>query len=236
MIILDTDGKSEIYIKGIFQRELKNRFLCEVLIDGIPTECYVPSSCHLSNFLNLQEKEVLLIPNNSKTARTVFAVFAVPFKRNYLILNTSYANRAVEASFSKRYFAYLGKRKDIVREYTVQGYKTDFFIRDTNTIVEIKSIISTEKEGVFPTVYSERSIRQLQKLHELMNAGFKVCFIWVSLNPYLQKITLDTQSEFYENFKKCKEVGMTSDAFTCSLKNGQVLIRNRIPLMEGENV
>ena len=40
-------------VTGTFVKELKNRFLCEVVISGIPTECYVPSSCHLSNFLEL---------------------------------------------------------------------------------------------------------------------------------------------------------------------------------------
>lgn len=41
---------------GIFIQELKNRFLCEVEIDGESTVCYVPSSCHLSNFLDLKGK------------------------------------------------------------------------------------------------------------------------------------------------------------------------------------
>lgn len=45
---------------GIFIQELKNRFLCEVEIDGESTVCYVPSSCHLSNFLDLKGKSVLL--------------------------------------------------------------------------------------------------------------------------------------------------------------------------------
>lgn len=45
------------YKTGIFKQELKNRFLCEVEIDGESTVCYVPSSCHLSNFLSLQGKK-----------------------------------------------------------------------------------------------------------------------------------------------------------------------------------
>lgn len=49
-------------VTGTFVKELKNRFLCEVVISGIPTECYVPSSCHLSNFLELRGKQVLLLP------------------------------------------------------------------------------------------------------------------------------------------------------------------------------
>ena len=44
---------------GIFKKELKNRFLCLVEIDGEDTLCYIPSSCRLSNFIDLTGKEVL---------------------------------------------------------------------------------------------------------------------------------------------------------------------------------
>ena len=57
MQIVDTPQN---FIEGIFVKELKNRFLCEVIIDGVSTICYVPSSCHLSNFLSLEGKQVLL--------------------------------------------------------------------------------------------------------------------------------------------------------------------------------
>ena len=64
-------------IAGQFVRELKNRFLCEVVIDGKVEVCYIPSSCHLSNFLQLEGKEVLLMPTVAKNSRTSFAVVAV---------------------------------------------------------------------------------------------------------------------------------------------------------------
>ena len=38
---------------GTFIKESKNRFLCEVLVDKKITECYIPSSCRLDNFLEL---------------------------------------------------------------------------------------------------------------------------------------------------------------------------------------
>lgn len=45
------------YITATFIKELKNRFLCEVEIDGERVVCYVPSSCHLSNFFKLEGKK-----------------------------------------------------------------------------------------------------------------------------------------------------------------------------------
>ena len=93
------------YITAIFIKELKNRFLCEVEIDGEHVVCYVPSSCHLSNFLKLEGQKVLLVPTQTKNARTQYALFAVPYKKSYIILNTSMANRAIENSIHSRRFS-----------------------------------------------------------------------------------------------------------------------------------
>ena len=71
--------KGQKFIIGKFLKELKNRFLCEVEIDGNVEECYVPSSCHLSNFLQLKGKRVLLVPTQGKSPRTKYALYAVPY-------------------------------------------------------------------------------------------------------------------------------------------------------------
>ena len=52
------EGFSDNFKTGIFIRELKNRFLCEVEIDSESVVCYVPSSCHLSNFLKLYKNPI----------------------------------------------------------------------------------------------------------------------------------------------------------------------------------
>ncbi len=214
------------YKTGVFKQELKNRFLCEVEIDGKSTVCYVPSSCHLSNFLNLKGKEVVLKPTQAKGARTQYSVYAVPYKRSYLLLNTSMANRVVEASIQSRRFAYLGTRRNVIKEHYVEGYKCDLFLADTDTIIEIKSALSTDTYASFPTVFSERSILQLEKLQSLIGAGYNVHYIIVSLNPYVKGIKILSDTQFANALNTCVELGMTISAFTCKLKgNGLILDR-----------
>lgn len=53
-------------VVGQFVRELKNRFLCEVVIGGRIEECYIPSSCHLSNFLAVGRTRCFVASNCSK--------------------------------------------------------------------------------------------------------------------------------------------------------------------------
>lgn len=218
-------------IAGQFVRELKNRFLCEVVIDGKVEVCYIPSSCHLSNFLQLEGKEVLLMPTVAKKTRTAFAVVAVKFKRSYIILNTSYANRLVEYAIQGRKLSYLGKRKVCLREKNVNEYKCDLYIADTNTIVEIKSVISASDIGVFPTVYSERSLNQLSKIKALLQLGYRVDYIIVSLNPYVKGIELLKDTQFYIEFEECINLGMSVHAFNCKIQNDMVLLNKRVTIL-----
>lgn len=218
------------FVVGTFKRELKNRFLCEVQIDGEDVVCYVPSSCHLSNFVRLEGKKVLLVSTKTAGSRTPFALFAVPYKRNYIILNTSMANRAIENSIHRRWFSFLGRRKDIIKEHTVDGYKADLFLPASNTIVEIKSIISVKDSAIFPTVYSERTINQLKAIYSMLRNGYKVCLAIVSLHPYVKGIQIDTTTEFYTELVKCLGAGLVIKAFTCRLKNGKVQIEKEIDI------
>lgn len=218
-------------IEGYFIRELKNRFLCEVEVDSKLAVCYVPSSCHLSNFLYLHGKRVLLLPNKSKNTRTEYSLFAVPYKKSYVILNTSMANRAVEASISQRHFAFLGKRKSVKREATKGGYKWDLLIEESNTLVEIKSVISTKTPAIFPTVYSDRTLKQLQIISELLSYSNKICFLIVSLNPYIQEISLDQGTEFYHALKSCIEQGLMLKGYTVRFKGSRLVIDREIPVV-----
>ena len=219
------------YKTGIFKQELKNRFLCEVEINGESTVCYVPSSCHLGNFLDLQGKNVILVPTQSKNTRTRFALFAIPYKKSYIVLNASMANRAVKDSINGRRFSFLGKRKTIYTEHYVEGYKSDIFIPDTNTIIEIKSVLSTDRCARFPTVFSERSLKQLEKLRSLLSVGYHVHYIIVSLNPYVKSIDLISDTHFTPLLKSCIELGMTLSSFSCRLNGNRVYIDKRLPLL-----
>ncbi len=221
---------SDEFKTGVFIKELKNRFLCEVEIDSEPVVCYVPSSCHLSNFLTLNKKEVLLVPTTTPHCRTKYALFAVPYKHSYIVLNTSMANRAIETSIRNRTFAYLGKRKNVIKEQTIAGYKCDFYIEDTDTVIEVKSIISTESAAPFPTVYSERTINQLRMIQTLLKEGKKTYFFIVSLHPYVKTVVVDGKSSFFTELEKCMGLGMALKAYTSRLTESGLRIEHQIPI------
>lgn len=224
----------EIYIIGRFVREEKNRFICTVNVEGEIVECYIPSSCKLGNFLKLADKEVILRKNMDLNARTKYAVFAVKHKHNYIVLNTSEANRVILKSLKRRIFAYMGKRNNPQKEIVVDGYKTDIYLPGEDTIIEIKSIISLDKQAVFPTVYSERAINQLKKIQELLQSGKKVTYLFVSLNPYVESFAISNEKqmdEFRSLFLNCLEMGMNCKGYTTCLKDYKIQIKKEIPFI-----
>lgn len=206
------------FLTGIFKCELKNRFLCLVEIGGIDTVCYIPSSSKLGNYIDLKNKQVLLTPIKTSKSKTKFSVFAIKFKQNYILLNTSLPNSLIFNNLSSRRFSYLGKRNNIQKEKSIDGYKCDIFVSDTNTIIEIKSIISTSNIALFPSVYSERAIKQLEQIYNLLDKGYNICYLFVSLNPYLKEIAINSDDiEYCELFYKCVKKGMLVHAVSAQI-------------------
>lgn len=122
----------------------------------------------------------------------------------------------------------MSKRKCISKEYTINQYKADVFIHDTNSIIEIKSVISLDTNAVFPTVYSERALNQLKQLGQLLQEGFKVYLFIVALNPYVKKICLNKNTEFNTELRKCVDNGMLIKAYSCKLFDKKLIINKEL--------
>lgn len=192
---------------GVFVKELKNRFLCEVLINDESVECYVPSSCHLSNFIDMSNCKVLL-KKNPENARTKYSLFAFEYKQKFILLNTSIANTFIYEQISSRKFNFLGPRKKIHKEFKFENYKSDLFIEDTKSFIEIKSLISLDETGLFPTVYSERTLQQLIYFLDYLKRGYKIYFFIISLNPFVNRIKINKNTSFYALLEKCISLGL----------------------------
>ena len=183
------------------------------MIDEKDHICYVASSCRLSNFIDLSNKEVLLLPAGKKAGSTDYTLFAAKMRDAYILLDLLLVNAVLEEQITRRCFSFLGIRKQVRREQLIDDYKSDLYIVDTGTIIEVKTILSTEKEAYFPTVRSERTIKQLKKIYNLLENGHSCCLLFISLCPTVRTINLNYDIEFFELFKKCVNKGLVYKAF-----------------------
>ena len=220
------------FVQGVFKKELKNRFLCLVEVEGKEILCYIPSSCRLSNFVDPVGKTVLLLPNASSNTRTEYAVYALCVDGQFVLVNMSQANKVIQENIRGRRFAFLGKRSNIRKEYIVDNYKSDLFIKDSHTIVEVKSILSFDRDAYFPTVYSERAVEQLIKLEDLMDKGYQVCYIFVSLCPRVKTVKINNELlEYYDIFAKCINKGMKLKGYTIKLQDTYAGIHSNLEVI-----
>ncbi|MDY6086249.1 DNA/RNA nuclease SfsA [Peptoniphilaceae bacterium SGI.137] len=214
---------------GIFKTEIKNRFLCTVNVDGIDTLCYIPSSCRLSNFINMKGRMVLLLPIKKENARTKYSVYAIRYRRGFVPVNLSSVNQVIKNELNRRIFSFLGSRKKVFGEKNIDGYKSDLYIKDSDTAVEIKSILSFGKEALFPTVSSERANHQLENIRELLLTGHKVCYMFISMYGGTKQITVnEEQTEYASLFRECIEAGMTVRGFSLYMDNGVPRVKTTV--------
>ncbi|WP_158289638.1 DNA/RNA nuclease SfsA [Paenibacillus flagellatus] len=221
-------------IKGIFIKESKNRFLCTVLINGLVNECYVPSSSRIENYLELHNREVLLTKNQSKKKRTEYSLFAVKYYNKYILINLNMINSIVQFMIQENKLKTLSGFS-IKREQLINRYKADLLLENEEGIrivIEVKGIISSKQEVMFPSIYSERAILQLSRIKQLLQAGEKVSYIIVSLSPTVRRIILDdTYREYYHSFKECLELGMQVQAFSVNFHDGVITFGKRIRII-----
>lgn len=222
-------------IKAIFISELSNRFRCLVDIDGIETLCYVPSSCRLSNFIDLVGRTVLLTRLSSRS-QIEYSLYAVETDNGLVLLNLALANKVVLSQINRRCFAFLGKRKHLRTELVVNGYKSDLYIEDTKTIIEIKTILSLDPSGHFPTVYPHRLIQQLRKIETLLESGYRVCYMFIALDPQIKRIYLDSNQEFSELFDRCRSKGMLCCGYTICMHNDGISVSSKVRLMKDKQI
>ncbi|WP_066400339.1 DNA/RNA nuclease SfsA [Neobacillus mesonae] len=225
-------NKSTI-INGEFLRESKNRFLCEVLIDGKVEECYVPSSSRLENYLKLKGKKVLLKLNSSEKCRTKYSLYAVKYYNKYVLLNLNMVNDIVSSYLEMKL---EDNYTDLKKEYKINNYKADLINfneqKNIKTIIEIKGLISTRRAGLFPIVKSERAVRQLEQLEIMLQSGYSIEYYIVSLSPITREISLNKEDEeFFKKIKSCIQKGMILRGLSVGNIDGEFKIIREIKVI-----
>lgn len=214
--------------EATFIEEGKNRFICIVNLEGKLIECYVPSSSKLKQYINLEKKTVLISKNANQNARTKYALFAVKYYGKYILLNLNLVNKILGK--------YLVSNHEVCISYekTINGYKTDLITNHINTkaltIIEAKGIITTKREEMFPSKYSERAIKQLKQIKKLLIDGYKVDYYIISLSPILKNLYYDiSHDEFYQLFMDCIANGLNVKALAVVYENKEFKIKKLKP-------
>ncbi len=202
------------FIEGYFIEELKTRFLCNVKVNDEIFLCYVPISCKLSKLIELKNNNVLLVENNNLKSKTKISLLAIESEKEYIIINTFIINKII-----KEYLHSIFNIFTVKSECLIDDYKSDFYIDEQKLIIETKTVLSNDTILKFPNINSQRSIVQLRKLKKLINKGYKVEYIFISLTSNLNQFVLNKNTEYVCLLKQCIELGMVFKIWKLSLNN-----------------
>ena len=208
-------------ITGKFVREKENRFLCLVDISNKQEECYVSSSSKLKNYINLNKKTVLLVPNKGRQLRTRYTLQAAKVDNVWTLLNLNYVNDLMLEFLLKKY-----DKNTLFREYYIKDYKTDFYIPKQKLIIEAKGILANKNEAVYPLVSCGRTQRQLKEILGFLKQGYKVEYCFIIMNPHIRDIRLNDKEKAAKLiFKKCIAAGMKIKYFKTKFYNGKCSLK-----------
>lgn len=215
--------------EGIYIQEGIHRFMCEIHIDGKVEKCYVPSSCKLEKLISLTGETVLVTPVKKKNSELRYSLYAVKKRRSWILLNLSEANAVVGESLHKKCFRFLGSHKNMVYEKKIENYKSDIFLPEENLVVEIKTVLTEDEQGVFPGVTLARAKKQLEAIVELLDKGYKACLLLIALNPKTKRITIS--KELKASTQLAIDKGMICKGFAIRFRNQTPTVGNEIEVV-----
>ena len=216
---------------GIFVREDTFRFHCRVLVDGIERLCYMPANCKLEKIVSLAGREVYLNEYEGISDKFEYVVQAVKYKNAIVLINLNYLNRVVEKQFYRKIFNFIGERREIRREFSFGKYKSDFWIQNSNTIIEVKSLLSWESIAEYPIKKVERSINQLDNIMELLKDGYSFYYFIFSLSPYVKEIHIGKENKYGIMLQECQKKGVVIIAFSIGYRKDKFYVKKQIPIV-----
>lgn len=196
-------------IKGIFKRECKGRFLCEIEINDMVEKCYIASSSKLLPMIDLQEKEVLLEKNKGTHTKTKYVLLALCEKDNFIYLNLNNLNNLYYIFFKKH------SNLKILREIKFNNYRADFFVENLNKLIEIKGLLSTTNTVQITFEGNHRAFKQLLEIKELLKNGYKMDYNYILLNSKITTVNLINIQDLHNKlFLECINLGLKTKFYS----------------------
>ena len=163
-----------------------NRFIANIIIDGIPVVAHVKNTGRCRELL--PAAEVYLEKTDNPQRKTVYDLIAVR-KQNGLLINidSQAPNKVV------REWLDLQSPDIILPEYTYGNSRVDFYMEKANRqyLLEVKGC-TLEKEGIgfFPDAPTERGAKHLRECRKDTVRQLHLSFRWMALPRFGQILKL----------------------------------------------
>lgn len=207
----------------------KNRFICEIEIDGKAEICHVKNTGRLRELLF--EGVTVYVQKSSKSDRkTAYDLISVEGTGKIVNIDSFAPNIAVGEYLRKTY-----PDAKIVPEKKYGNSRFDFYMEsgEEKGYIEVKGV-TLFKDGfaLFPDAPTERGIKHLLELCECAKEGYFAKVFFVIAKDSEGKLTFSPNRELYDDFadalKIAFENGVEVCAFDCRVDKDVFEIKDRI--------
>ena len=210
-------------VQAVFVRRL-NRFVAEVLIDGVPEQVHVKNTGRLKELL-VPEAKVTLQRAKAPDRRTAYDLISV-YKPGLEWVNIdSLAPNELMKQFLRLHY-------DVVRpEYTYGNSRFDFYMenRGEKYLTEVKGCTLEDRErgiGLFPDAPTQRGVKHLEELAAAAGEGYhcRIAFV-IQMNGIRKVLPNDAaQPEFGQALARAVKAGVQVGYFGCHVEADRIKI------------
>ncbi len=210
-------------VKGQFV-DRPNRFIANVIIDGVVEVCHVKNTGRCKELL-VKGSTVYLQKSDNPNRKTKFDLIVVQKGERLINMDSQIVNY-VALEYLPNLF------DDIINikpEYKYGNSRLDIYIEtDKDKIfVEVKGV-TLENDGVarFPDAPTERGVKHLKELQKAVSEGYKafVLFIIQMNDVKYFEPNSNTHPEFAKELRNAKENGVIPLAFDCLITPNTIKI------------
>ena len=217
--------------EGVFI-DRPNRFIANVMIDGVPVVCHVKNTGRCRELL-VPGARVLLCECTAMGRKTQYDLVKV-YKGDRLVNMDSNAPNTVFGEFLRG--GGLGFIPDYVKaEYTHGDSRFDYYFEHNGkkAFAEVKGV--TLEDGNiarFPDAPTERGIKHLRGLMECVKQGYEAYAVFVIQMRHIDEFrpAWDKHREFGIALQEAAQAGVKVLAFECDVTRDGLSIADPVPV------
>lgn len=220
-------------IHGKFQSRL-NRFIAEVLIEGVLEKVHVKNTGRLKELL-LPNADVLLERSSNPNRKTKYSLIAVKKQNLWVNIDSQAPNAVAFSALNDGKISEFGKPTTVKREVSFGNSRFDLFVNNGKEkgFIEVKGV-TLEKGGfaMFPDAPTTRGTKHVFELIEAVKAGYAGTVLFIvqmeGCHTFIPNSEMDLS--FSNALKEAAQKGVRIIAYDTIVKENQLIIGKRIPV------
>ena len=208
----------------------RNRFICDIIIDGNIEKCHVKNTGRLGELL-VPGAEIYVTVSDNMQRKTKYDLITVVKDGKYINVD-SFAPNIVVGEYLRRLYP-DGK---IIAEKSFGNSRFDFYAENgvEKTYIEVKGV-TLERDGIvlFPDAPTERGVKHLSELCECIKDGYSAYVLFVI---QMKEVTLfrpndEMHKAFGDALRAADRAGVKIIAMDCSIEPDSIEIDKEVKVV-----